>query len=104
MDKVVKNGKVAIIHSTELGAYWYSVHRNKELIFDPNIVAILEDDTLEPIQQADQIDEYLEEKYGDGWYGDTLNIEVGYIPQGTLFTFDSNDNLILMSELEWLEA
>jgi hypothetical protein len=42
MDKVIRDGKVAVLYSPGYGAGWYSWHDNEELLYDPVIVDMVE--------------------------------------------------------------
>lgn len=42
MNKIIRDGQVAILYSPGFGAGWYSWHHNKELLFHPDIVALVE--------------------------------------------------------------
>jgi hypothetical protein len=50
MNKVVRDGKVAVIYSPHYGAGWYSWHGIPELLFDPAVVAMIETDRYEDIE------------------------------------------------------
>lgn len=42
MEKLVRDGKVAILYSKGYGAGWYSWHGIKELIFHPKLIEMVE--------------------------------------------------------------
>ena len=42
MDKVVRDGKVAVLISQGFGAGWYSWNSNEQLLFSPKIVEMVE--------------------------------------------------------------
>jgi len=42
MDKVIRDGKVAVLYSGDYGAAWYNSHQCKELVFYPKIVELVE--------------------------------------------------------------
>jgi hypothetical protein len=47
MDKVIRDGQVAVLYSPGFGAGWYSWNREMpELLFEPNLVAMIEDSRL----------------------------------------------------------
>ena len=42
MEKVIRNGDVAILISEGYGAGWYSWYKHKELLFHPKLVELVE--------------------------------------------------------------
>ena len=87
MDKVIRDGKVAVLYSPGYGAGWYSWHDRKELLFDPQIVEMVENNA-----KAD-IPKYVVDKYGEE-YVCTLGSEdlrIEWIPEGTHFEIDEYD-------------
>lgn len=87
MEKVIRDGKVAVLYSPGYGAGWYSWHDREELLFDPNIVKLVEDN------EKDQIPSYVEQKY-PGVYVCTLgadDLHIEWVPEGTAFEIDEYD-------------
>ena len=42
MEKVIRNGQVAVLYSAGFGAGWYSWNDKKELLFHPKLVEMVE--------------------------------------------------------------
>jgi len=42
MNKVIVDGKVAVLYSPGYGAGWFSWHNVEELIYDPEVVKLVE--------------------------------------------------------------
>ena len=103
MEKVVRNGLVAVLVSPGFGAGWSSWNPLKpELLFDPAVVAMVEDGT-----NAETITAYCEAKYPDGYFGGVTDLEIQWIPVGTQFRiheYDGSETLELKDVLPWITA
>ena len=98
MNKMIKDGKVAVLVSPGFGAGWYTwnVHC-PECLFDPEIVQMV-------LDGKDHHDiEVFADKYGDEFYGGgatTLTVE--WIPQGKKFyvmEYDGSESVLLEDDL-----
>ena len=101
MNKLVRDGKVAVLVSPEYGAGWYSWHRKEDLLYDPSIIQWLESEEL------DKIENYLALKYPDEYFGGLDELTVQWIDQGTEFRiaeYDGSEWVELKEELRWLIA
>lgn len=87
MDKVVRDGKVAVLYSPGYGAGWYSWHDQKNLLFDPNIVKMVEDN------EKERIPEYIKDLYGDEYICilGARDLQIEWVPIGTAFEIDEYD-------------
>jgi hypothetical protein len=105
MEKVVRDGKVAVLVSPGFGAGWYTWNREENsevMLFDPEVVAWVEGGKVGPAPS-------MEEKYGweyfyDGGAGDLV---VRWVPVGAKFRIDEYDgaeSLVLESEEKWVIA
>ena len=84
MNKVIREGKVAVLYSPGYGAGWYSWNSSRpECLFDPNIVAMVE------AGQHDQIEAYC--KTVDLYAGGSKQLEIEWLPVGTPFKILEND-------------
>jgi hypothetical protein len=62
MEKVVREGKVAVLYSPGFGAGWTTWGAPKELLFDPEVVALVEADQrykIEGVLEARGFDFYM---------------------------------------------
>ena len=106
MKKVIRDGKVAVLVSRGWGAGWYSWHGIEELIYDPEIVRMIEN----PDEDEDDfsIEKYCEETYGDGsYYGGVDGLCVVWVPEGTQFIiheYDGAETLWIKEEMPWKTA
>ena len=101
MEKLVRDGSVAVIIAPDYGAGWYSWHDNEELLYSPSIV------TWVVSKEFDKIKTYLELVYPDDYYSDLTDLTVAWIPLGTLFRveqYDGAEYIVMQDQLEWLTA
>jgi len=101
MNKLVRNGKVAVLISPEHGAGWYSWHQIEELLYDPSIVKWLESG------EPDKIEHYLALKYPNEYFGGLEDLVIKWIDQGTEFQireYDGAESIELKAETRWLTA
>ena len=103
MRKLVRDGKVAVLISTGFGAGWYSWHRIQELLFDPDIVKMIELDW-----PRDRILAHCEKFYGnDHYFGGADGLVIHWVSEGAKFRideYDGSETLILQTEDDWLIA
>lgn len=102
MDKVIKDGKVAVLVSHGFGAGWYTWNtEHKELLFNPKIVEMVEQG------KADQIDDdWIKENLGiDINAGGSDGLTVYWLPVGTSFCIEEHDgaeSLITLDDLVFI--
>ncbi len=89
MEKVIRDGKVAVLISHGYGAGWYSWHSKQELLFHPKIVELVEKNrnneiTEQLCQELLGTDEYICVLGGDG-------LSIHWLPVGTAFEVDEYD-------------
>lgn len=91
MDKVIRDGKVAVLISPDWGTGWYSWSGIQEMLFDPKIVAMVEN----PDDDEDfhTIIEYCKDRYGgsDTDYLGAEGLMVVWVPQGSRFIVTEYD-------------
>ena len=104
MNKVIRNGKVAVLISAWYGAGWgwCAAVGAAAGRFDPEIVEMVEND------QYDRIIPYCEKTYGqDGYYAGAPNLKIEWVDLGTEFLiheYDGWESIWKKSEIEWLTA
>ena len=101
MEKVIRDGKVAVLYSPGYGAGWYSWNTNHpECLFDPNVVAMVE------AGQHDQIEAYCKTAYGTDLYpGGAEQLKIEWLPVGTLFKiqeYDGHESIEYQDSPGWL--
>ena len=101
MNKLIRDGQVAVLVSPGFGAGWYSWHHIEELIYDPSVVQWVE------ANEMDKIEAYVGLKYPDEYFGGLEDLVVKWIPVGTKFRIDEYDgaeSLVLEKEEQWFIA
>jgi hypothetical protein len=102
MQKLSKDGKVAVLYSPGFGAGWSTWNQEyPEIMFDPNIVKFVEK------EEWDKCKAYVELKYPDIYAGGLQDLQVEWIPEGTLFRvheYDGSESIEIKEELNWLIA
>jgi hypothetical protein len=86
MEKVIRNGKVAVLISHGFGAGWYSWNLDhKEILFHPKLVEMVEQDKMGGITE-----EWVKENLGlEGVYcGGAEELQIVWLPVGTAFTIE----------------
>ena len=86
MDKVIRDGKVAVLYSPGWGAGWYTWNREyPDCIYDPDIVALLENGKRKDIAAL------AEKKWENFYAGGSGDLEIEWLPEGTPFRIDEFD-------------
>lgn len=102
MNKVVRDGLVAVLYSPGYGAGWYSWNReHPEILFDPDIVNFVEAKKWEELQV------YVTLKYPEIYTGGLDDLQIAWIPKGTGFRideYDGNESIELQDQVEWIIA
>lgn len=99
MEKVIKDGKVAVLVSHGFGAGWYSWNRNEQLLFNPKLVEMVEQN------RTNEIDEdWVKENLGieDVYCGGASDLKIHWLPIGTAFEineYDGAESLITIADL-----
>ena len=103
MDKVIRDGKVAVLVSPGFGAGW-STWADKglceRLLFDPVVVAWVEGGKVGEVPTDHFNDEYL-------YTGGAEDLAIRWVPVGTQFRiheYDGSESVVLISEEEWYTA
>lgn len=112
MDKVIRDGKVAVLYSPSYGGGWYSWNTDhqcaEQLLFHPTLVQMVEEKRHEEID-----DELVCELFGisenDAPYigSARCDLKIAWIPEGTLFRIDEYDgaeSIVLQDQDDWIVA
>ena len=89
MEKVIRDGKVAVLYSPGYGAGWFTWNEDhKELLFHPKIVEMVEQNKNSEINE-----DWVEENLGiaNVYTGGAEDLRIGWIPQGTRFVIHEYD-------------
>jgi hypothetical protein len=102
INKLIDNGKVAVLYSPGFGSGWSTWNRGvPELVFDPAIVKFVEND------QWAELNTYVTLKYPGIYTGGMKELAVAWLPVGTEFQileYDGSESIEVKEELNWLVA
>ena len=103
MNKLIRDGKVAVLISPEYGAGWSTWNYDlPEILFDPEVVKMVEDKT-----DSVTIQLYCDAKYPDHYLGGADDLEVKWLAVGTEFKVNEYDGFetLEIKDLEtWIVA
>ena len=100
MEKVIRDGLVAVLYSPGFGAGWFTWNSgHQELIFDPQLV-----DMVEKGKRDEITEEWIEENLGlnDVFVGGASDLEIKWLPVGTNFginEYDGSESIKTVSDL-----
>jgi hypothetical protein len=104
-NKVIRDGKVAVLYSPGFGAGWSTWNTLlPELLFDPIIVDFV---LNKPENWLQGIDAYCELVYPRSYTGGSSDLEVMWIPAGSQFLveeYDGSESVVLKDEMKWIVA
>ena len=115
-DKVIVDGKVAVLVSGGFGGAWSTWQNddesNQSMAFEPKVVEMLlaglvDKNRAERKVTKDKIEAYMAEAYPDFYAGGIDGLKVEWVPQGAKFyieEYDGNETLVLESDMNWLTA
>lgn len=102
MEKLVEDGKVAVLYSPGFGAGWYTWNQTvPQILFDPAIVKLVEK------EKFDELATYVSLKYPDIYTGGMKDLKVAWISEGALFRiedYDGSESIELKENDNWLVA
>lgn len=106
MEKVVEDGKVAVVIHPEYGLGWSSAYPDiPELLFDPGIISLFKE------KQWEKLKTYLVLKFPDLAYSysdrDIKALVICWVRQGTKFrieSYDGMESIVLYDDEEWFVA
>ena len=117
MEKVIRDGKVAVLYSPNYGAGWStSNYKNLTdtdvLLFDPVIVVLVEKcekGEISHICMCDKIMYYCDNKYGENavYYGGVPDLTIAWIPIGKEFRiieYDGHESIEYKEYVKWSKA
>jgi hypothetical protein len=104
MEKLVRDGKVAVIYSPGFGAGWSTWdHGNygSELIFDPMLAAYVDEGKM------DEAGTYIAMRFPGVYKGGVEDLAVTWVPVGTAFRiheYDGSESIEVKEHLDWIIA
>ena len=101
MNKVIKDGKVAVLISYGYGAGFHSWGAPLEAIFDPKLVELVESEDF------DGANEYVRNTYPGVYTGGVGDLVVVWVDEGEDFIineYDGSEGIQLKNKTEWITA
>ena len=102
MNKLVRDGMVAVLYSPDYGSGWYTWNGdNPEILFDPAIVQLVEENKWAELQT------YVTLKYPKLFVGGLLDLQIAWIPEGAMFRineYDGDESIELKDDADWFTA
>jgi len=106
MEKVIRDGMVAVLFSPGFGAgwsTWITVH--PAILYDPTVVKWVEDD--KPKDDLARLEATLKEKYPHCYLGGIDQLDIRWVPVGSRFVvdeYDGSESVVLEQEFDWMVA
>ena len=101
MEKVIKDGKVAVLVSHGYGGGFHTWGAPIEAIFDPTLV-----DLIENFKIQEAID-YVLKTYPDAYEGGVKDLDIEWIPEGAKFIineYDGSESIQFRDTEDWITA
>jgi hypothetical protein len=102
MNKLVRDGMVAVLYSPDYGSGWYTWNQDyPEILFDPAIVKLVEENKF------DELKTYVTLKYPKLYVGGIWDLQVALIPEGAMFRvneYDGAESIELKDDADWYTA
>ena len=97
MEKVIRDGKVAVLISQGWGAGWYTWNTDyQQLLFHPKLVEMVEQNKRNEIN-----DQWILENLGiDMYAGGSDGLEIHWLPIGTIFCIEEYDGFETIRTIE----
>ena len=101
MNKVIRDGKVAVLISYGFGSGFYTWGAPIEAIFDPKLVELIESEDF------DGAEEYVMNTYPGVYTSGVGDLEVVWVDEGEEFIineYDGSESIQLKSKTQWITA
>jgi len=109
MEKLIKNGCVAVLVSHGYGAGWSTWESDERMLFDPVLAEMLEDGRAVEGDAAwlKKIEKVAKERYPDAYLGGLDGLTVHWVPEGSRFRieeYDGAESIVFENEYRWSVA
>jgi len=104
MEKLVRDGKVAVLVSPGFGAGWSTWNQTEyghEMIFDPVLAAYVDEGKIEEAKT------YVSMRFPEAYDGGVDDLVVHWVPVGTAFRiheYDGSESIEVKEEMDWVVA
>lgn len=102
MQKVIRDGKVAVLYSPGYGAGWHTWEVPVEGVFHPEIV-----EAVERKASGSEIVEIAKRLFGDNYYGGADDLRIEWLPVGTQFRieeYDGSESISIQTDYTFITA
>ena len=108
MQKVIRDGKVAVLISPGFGGGWHTWNHVDELLFHPVLVNMVENGLRSDIDEAFIADLLgIVDHTSMPYLGGVEQLEVRWLPIGTEFIvedYDGSEEITIKNHVDWLTA
>lgn len=109
IEKLIRDGEVAVLYSPGYGAGWSTwCHKDEQMrlsmLFNPQIADIVDWGASDWREKAEAI---ALVKYPEAYTGGLADLRVRWLPVGTQFRvleYDGDENIEINSEIAWITA
>ena len=104
MNKVVRDGMVAVLYSPGHGAGWSTWARpeiRQDIVFDPAIVGLVEQEKFE------ELEAFVALKYPGLFTGGLEQLQIRWVTEGLQFRitdYDGNESIEFRNNIDWYTA
>lgn len=102
MEKLIRDGNVAVLYSPGYGAGWYTWNpKFPEIVFDPVLVELVERGDFKLVEWV------ARGKYPGIYTGGVEDLVIEWLPEGTIFEikeYDGSESLHVIGDREYLVA
>jgi len=104
VNKVIRDGKVAVLYSPGFGAGWSTWAYGRDvsndfMLFDPTLVGMVERGA-----SAEEIETYVTDIYPDTYCGGADDLTIEWLPVGTAFRvheYDGSESIEIRDMMDW---
>lgn len=112
MQKVIRDGMVAVLYSPSFGGGWYSWNTDhshaKELLFHPRLVELVEQNRHDEITEEFVCELFKLSERDAPYMGSAVHdLRIGWVPEGVAFRIDEYDgaeSIMVQDEDNWIVA
>jgi hypothetical protein len=102
MNKVIRDGLVAVLYSPGYGAGWFTWNTSRpEILFDPAMVELVE------AEQWEELRAFVVLKYPDIYLGGLEDLQIEWMLEGTQFQvneYDGYESIEKRDSVDWITA
>jgi hypothetical protein len=101
MEKVIKDGKVAVLVSNDWGSGFHTYGAPLEAIFNPQLVELIEN------KNYNEAMEFIEKTYPNVYAYDITGLCVEWVEEGREFyitEYDGLESIVFKDEVKWITA